>query len=156
MIEVLAPRGSVAFFWRRAIHTSVNLRNAIDQAHADLGIVLPLRGRGFDVAEQVKADIEASGAFGPIDVSRLSEPIAYDTAGYLRHLSVSPAYVAMPEDSRARLFSTIGRVVDAAGGRVALDVATLLYLARRKRRAPSWARRLPLPIRELGNRLHRR
>jgi hypothetical protein len=54
---------------------------------------------------------------------------------------------------RRRLLSEVARVVDGAGGRVPLDVATMLYVARRKRAAPSWARRLPLPVRQLGNRL---
>jgi SAM-dependent methyltransferase len=150
VIDVLAPRGWVALFWRRTDLTEPALREAIERVHADVGAAL-FRGRTFEAAATIRADIEATGGFEAVAVSTFSEPIVFDTADYLRHLSVHPVNVAMPDDDRRRLLSAVARVVDGAGGRVPLDVTTMLYLARRKRPAPSWARRLPLPIRKLGN-----
>jgi SAM-dependent methyltransferase len=156
VIDVLAPRGSIAFFWRRTLVTERALREGIERVHTQIGGTALFRGRTFEAAEAIRADVETTGAFEAVAASTFSEPIVYDTAGYLRHLSVRPVNVAMPDDDRRRLLSEVARVVDAAGGHVPLEIATLLYLARRKRSAPSWARRLPLPIRKLGNRLVRR
>jgi len=41
----------------------------------------------------------------------------------------------------------------AAGGSAELEIATVLFMARKKTRAPAWARKLPLPLRRFGNRL---
>ena len=153
VIEVLAPEGSIAFFWRRAVHSSAELREGIEQAYSELGVVLPGRGQVFDVAEQIGTGIAASGAFEPVMMSRFSEPISYETAAYVRHLSVYPGHVAMSDDLRERLLSEIARVVDAADGHVPLEIETLLYITRKRWHAPSWARRLPLPVRKLGNRI---
>jgi hypothetical protein len=146
VVQLMKPRGAIAFFWRRAVHASAALSDAVQRVHEAFDLVLPLRSDFFEVAAQIKSDIEKSGSFDETTVCKFSESITYDTQGYLRHLSVYPGYVAMPEGTRRRLFEEIARVLADAGNTVRLEILTLLYVARKKRGKPSWMRFVQAPV----------
>src|SRR5206468_1031291 len=98
-------------------------------------------------------DIEASGLFEKVVVSRSAVSITYDGSGYLRLLGVYPGYIALPEKTRQELFDEFARAIAQAGSIVPLEFETMLYVARKKRRAPTWARLVPARGRRWGKRI---
>ncbi|MBE7558978.1 methyltransferase domain-containing protein [bacterium] len=78
-----------------------------------------------------RAGIDACGLFSPLEIRRYPWNASYDTTQYLELISTYSDHITMEAETRARLITELARVIDAAGGRVARDYCTTLFLARR-------------------------
>jgi SAM-dependent methyltransferase len=151
--KALSREGRIALVWRRAHHVSADLAIAVERAHADHDATFPLREGFFGIVDTVRGYLDASGRFVPFTEHRFSSAITYDAAGYLRHLAVYPAWIALEEDARRSLREAVSRTLAAAGGEAELAVDTVLFIAQKRGRAPAWGRKLPFPLRRFGDRL---
>ena len=151
--EALKPGGAIAVFWRLLVHPQPALGAAFHRALRACKAEVPSLVSLLDELDPIKREIERSPSFDGLDVSRSQMSWTYDAAGYLRLLRTHPGFIAVSESTRDRLFAEIAAVVAEIGGTVDLGFDTILYVARRKWLAPAWARRLPLPIRQFGNRI---
>jgi SAM-dependent methyltransferase len=135
----LRPGGAVALFWNEHVGTDadggffaaaqeVYAREApeiFDGVHGGPPRPEDLPDRG--------EEIERSGLFGPgVRRSYLWEK-AYDARGYLRVLDTYSGHIALGEETRARLYAGISRLIqEGYGGRIVKGYATTLYVARKK------------------------
>jgi SAM-dependent methyltransferase len=78
-------------------------------------------------------EIERSGLFGPVVRRSYLWKKAYDAGGYLRALDTFSGHIALGEETRARLYAGISRLIqEGYGGRIVKGYATTLYVARKK------------------------
>ena len=78
-------------------------------------------------------EIEGSGLFDPVVRRSYLWENAYDARGYLRVLDTYSGHIALGEETRARLYAGISRLIrERYGGRIFKGYATSLYVAPRK------------------------
>ncbi len=135
----LRSGGAIALFWNEHVATDadggffaeaqeVYAREAPeiwDENHTGPPPVGELPDRGEGIAH--------SGLFGPVVRRTYLWEQAYDLEGYLRVLDTYSGHIALAEETRARLYGGISRLIqDEHGGRVVKGYATSLYLARKE------------------------
>ena len=135
----LRPGGAVALFWNEHVGTDadggffaaaqeVYAREApeiFDGVHGGPPRPEELPDRG--------EEIERSGLFGPVVRRSYLWEKAYDARGYLRVLDTYSGHIALGEETRARLYAGISRLIqEGYGGQIVEGYATTLYVARKK------------------------
>lgn len=138
----LAPGGTLALCWNvlRVRDEELHARLAeVDRRfgctaspHAEL-----VRPEGelpgsWDTGEWPAAECRTDGRFADLREVRLREETRYDTRTYLNYLSTVSYYRLLPERRRVRLFEALADVVDGHGGTLAFELATDLFLARKR------------------------
>src|SRR5918998_2141356 len=121
----LRPGGAIALFWNEHVSTDadggffaaaqeVYAREApeiFDGHYGDPPLPEELPDRG--------EEIERSGLFGPVVGRSYLWEKAYDARGYLRVLDTYSGHIALGEETRARLYAGISRLIqEAYGGRI--------------------------------------
>ena len=137
--RTLRPEGAIALLWNEHVSTDadggffaaaqeVYAREApeiFDGHHGDPPRPEELPDRG--------EEIEGSGLFGPVVRRSYLWEKAYDAWGYLRVLDTYSGHIALGEETRARLYAGISRLIrERYGGRIVKGYATSLYVAPRK------------------------
>ncbi len=133
--RALRPGGAVALFWNRPIEIESPLRSALDdvyRAHAPhlMRTIAPGGGQAT-TGEPLDERIARAGAFAPAEIHRFPWQEVYETRRYLELMETQSNHQLLPEAPRERLLEGLGRAIDAAGGRIAVDYDAVLILARR-------------------------
>ena len=134
----LRDGGTLALFWNRTPLDETPLRSALDAAYRRIAPEIA-RGGGdgpLPLAAQIRRtidEIDASGAFGPVEVRRYRWSARHDTERYLRLLGTHSDHLALPEASRRDLFEAIRAEIERAGGIIERPYLTALHLARMRR-----------------------
>ena len=91
---------------------------------------------GLDQAEEIcpeeVLEWRTSGHFEDVQTHTYGWTMDYTAEAYVRMLDTHSDHRTLPADHRARLFDGIIRLVDAFGGKVTREQATILCLARKK------------------------
>jgi len=83
-----------------------------------------------------RAEIEASGLFGAVQVRQFDWEVGYDAEGYIRLLETFSGHIAMERWKRDRLYGEIRRrLASRPGGRLRRHWGAVLHVARRLDRA---------------------
>jgi SAM-dependent methyltransferase len=89
-----------------------------------------------------RAEIEATGLFGQVQVRHFDWDVSYDADGYIRLLDTFSGHIAMEQGQRDRLYGEIRRrLADRPGGLLRRHWGAVLHVARRLDRG---ATRTPL------------
>jgi SAM-dependent methyltransferase len=137
--RVLRPSGSIALFWNEHVHTDADpgfFRAAQEVYERESPEIWDDSYEGppepQDLADRA-GEIEDSGLFGPVVRSSFRWDQAYDAEGYLRVLDTYSGHRTLGEETRARLYGGISRLIDDEyGGRVVKGYQTSLYVARKR------------------------
>jgi len=87
-----------------------------------------------------RAEIEASGLFGSVQVRHFDWEVSYDAAGYIRLLETFSGHIAMEQWKRERLYGEIRRrLAGRPAGRLRRHWGAVLHVARRLDRAETTA-----------------
>ena len=149
----LRPGGAIALFWNLLERPQAELGAAFQRAFRAAVEDVPSFVSLLGELDSIKAEIEQSGSFDALEVWRCRNSRMYDPAGYRRLLATHPLFVALVESKREAILRDSELAVESVGGIAEIGFNTVLYVARKKQRAPAWARRLPLPVRRFGNRI---
>jgi SAM-dependent methyltransferase len=134
--RALRPQGSLAVFW------NVMVRSGDEALQRDLvtaygGLLNPRWGSGqterVEINNWVVGEMEATGLFEPGSPTIVRAPWqrSYDTDGWLELLSTQSDHRMLDEEARHGLFDRVRSAVEANGGHVEVDYATVCYLARK-------------------------
>ena len=121
----LAPGGTLAVFGHRYDYTDPTLRAAVQ---AELHRIDP--GVRERPADWFHHDIRRHNRFTDVRADVLRRELPLDKARYLALLSTFGPFLSRSPDQQQRALDGLGRLVDAAGGTVLLDLRTTLVLAR--------------------------
>jgi SAM-dependent methyltransferase len=133
----LRPGGAIALFWNLHVRGERS-QEFFDAVQAIYQREAPeLIPPGYqpllhpnDVPENVTAQIEQSGLFGPVTVRRYCWDQEYDAASYLRVLDTYSGHRRLASPKRARLFRGIAELIATQhGGRITKAYLAMLYLA---------------------------
>jgi SAM-dependent methyltransferase len=136
----LRPHGTIALFWNKHVWSErsqdcfaeiqeVYFREAPAITTED-DWVMP---RAEDVTEPVIAQMERTGLYGPVTVSRYVWDQAYDAVSYIDVLNTYSGHRDLDPAIRENLFAGIREVIDSQyDGQIIKGYLSLLYMARRK------------------------
>lgn len=83
-----------------------------------------------ELPEPLRAEIEGTGLFGPVEVRRYSWDEQYTTERYMAVLNTYSGHISLPSERRKRLLDGIAALMDTRyGGRVVKGYGALLYVA---------------------------
>jgi SAM-dependent methyltransferase len=106
----------------------------IQDVYDEIGEGLPpgaFRARPGEVPDS-RADIEASGLFGDVQVRQFDWEIGYDAEAYLRLLDTFSGHITMPDWKRQRLYGEIRRrLSQRPDGMLRRHWGSVLHVARR-------------------------
>lgn len=137
--SVLRPAGAVALFWHRVRWTEGDpFRVDLDRVYRDLAPGLLERGPGFPgpppgFEEQMRGEVEASGAWGQLSERRYPWTASYTPDGYVELLSTQSDHRLLAENVRNQLLGAVREVADrhgGSGGAVNVPHETYLLLGR--------------------------
>jgi len=133
--EVLCPAGTLALFWNRNIYVDQGFCVEVDELYRKYNpaYVEPSQRKTLQKRTDNTANlIEATGLFGPVDVSKYSFRVEYSAAEYIRLINTYSDHLAIPERERYALYSAIGDLIDCSyQGSVEKEYETALFIARR-------------------------
>jgi ubiquinone/menaquinone biosynthesis C-methylase UbiE len=137
--RLLEPRGWLAV-WRshqvRGSGASAEFFLAAQSVYAREAPTLAAKFTGLDEAAAIRPEeVEewrASGRFEEVQTRAYAWTMDYTAEAYVRMLDTHSDHRTLPAEHRARLFDGIMRLVDAFGGTVTRQQATILCLARKK------------------------
>ena len=136
--DVLAPGGVLALFWNRMVWTNTALRAALNDVYARMAPDLATSNPGFlgldgraEPTERVH-EIAETGLFDDVSLETFRWSEEYQRDRYLQLLNTKSHHRMLPEDERRRLFAAVAGLIDERGGKITVDYATDLYLARSK------------------------
>lgn len=133
---VLEPGGTLAIIRNENAITDLELRAELDAAYARWGVGDGASSSLDDVVESTRrelvGDIDASGAFGPVDMRRYPWTATYTTHQYLDLLDTYSDHATMPADRREGLRQAVAAAIDRRGGTLTIPYVSLAFLARRR------------------------
>jgi SAM-dependent methyltransferase len=136
--RLLQPRGWLAV-WRshhvRGSGASAEFFLAAQSVYAREASQLAAKFTGLDEAAAIRPEeVEewrASGRFEDVQTRTYAWTMDYTAEAYVGMLDTHSDHRTLPAEQRARLFEGIVRLVEAFGGRVTREQATILCLARK-------------------------
>ena len=128
--RTLKPHGHLALFWNMYPGFEGQLAADLDKIYREIAPELGSPFTATDEAVQQRVrEIEESGCFGPVTVRRFPWSMRYSTKEYLGLLNTYSDHLRLPEQTRNRLFSSIGEVIEKLGGSVVRPYIAVLYVA---------------------------
>jgi SAM-dependent methyltransferase len=136
--DALSGQGQIGLFWNIG-DPPVRVRERLAPIYArlepDLENHSVVLGNSDGRAAQTLADLNASGAFGPVEVSTFPWNQTYETAEWLDFVSTHSDHQALEPSRRERLLTAVGEAIDALGGSFEVPYETSLVSARLPARA---------------------
>jgi len=128
--RALRPHGHLALFWNMYPGFEGQLAADLDKTYREIapGLGSPFNATDEEVQKRV-LEIEQSGFFGPVTVRRFPWSMRYGTKEYLGLLNTYSDHLRLPEQTRARLMSSIAEVIEKHGGSVVRPYIAVLYVA---------------------------
>jgi SAM-dependent methyltransferase len=127
--DALEPGGTFALFWNKGREWTGALGAAIDSVYAEHAPHL-VGGRAWNL-DDVRTEIEASGAFEVPAVRSLTWSRAYTTSEWMGLLGTSSDHRILPAEQQSRLYAAVGDAIDRHGGRVDVVYDVVVYVSRR-------------------------
>src|SRR5262249_33861556 len=126
LAAVVRPRGRIALFWNVGRHEAA-IRPAIDAVYERFGSggVSNSVAHAADGGADYVRPLEATGAFGPVELRRYDWEQRYSREDWLDQLPTHSDPRLLPQDERARVMDAVGAAIDDFGG-----VFTMLYETR--------------------------
>jgi SAM-dependent methyltransferase len=128
---VLAPGGALALLRNGKRPLDPALREDLDRAYATYFADARSMRLVDDEIDDWTREIDASGAFGTVEVRRYPWDATYTTAEYLRLLDTYSDHAVLDPARKQRLFAAIASVIDGVGGRILLPYVAVTQRARR-------------------------
>ncbi len=131
----LKDSGSIALFWNHYPPQETAIRRALDQVYREKAPQLagsPGKTDPEGLIARTLEQIDRSGLFGDVTVCRYPWAAQYTTSQYTKLLNTYSDHRSLDEDTRRRLFSAIGELIDEFGGTITRPYLAVLYLARVK------------------------
>lgn len=136
----LVPGGAISLFWNEHVHSdaSEDFFEAAQRIYEREApeIVGPEDYKGLPRPDEVPdrtGEIQNTGLFGEVTTRSYRWDESYDTESYLRVLNTYSGHRSLRDDSRERLFRSIGDLIDSEyGGSIVKGYLTTLYVAHRK------------------------
>ncbi len=134
--EVLCDGGLLALFWNRPVWGSSPLRAQLLEAYERVAPELeggPMHpaGEGRQALwVDWKAELREAGGFDDVESRVYPWTIEYTTEEYRSLLESHSSYVVLAAGRREALLAAVAGVIDGAGGRMAVEYGTELFLAR--------------------------
>ena len=132
----LRPGGDIALFWNEHVGTGADggiFAEAQEVYAREAPEIWDGTFSGPPLPEGLPdrtGEIESSGLFGLVVRRTYLWEQAYDVEGYLRVLDTYSDHIALKEETRARLYGGLSRLIrDKHGGRIVKGYATSLYVA---------------------------
>jgi SAM-dependent methyltransferase len=137
--RLLEPRGWLAA-WRshhvRGSGASAEFFLAAQSVYARQAPALAAKFTGLDEAAAIRPEEveewQASGRFEEVQTRAYAWTMDYTAGAYVGMLDTHSDHRTLPAGHRARLYDGIARLVDAFGGKVTREQATILCMARKK------------------------
>ncbi|MBP0451589.1 class I SAM-dependent methyltransferase [Kitasatospora sp. RG8] len=137
----LAPGGALALFWNPHRVRDARLQAALAEVDRRHGMANTPHGVPASSFGEVpgsslgpdgwpEAECRRDGRFTDLRAVRYRQDRSYDTDGYLDLLASLSAYRALPSGRRGQVLAETAHVLDAHGGRIAMDHFSDLFLAR--------------------------
>lgn len=130
--KVLRPAGTIALFWNWPGTWEPELRRRVDQAYrqhypdgAQDWEAWPLERR---IAVH-RAEIQASGCFGDVDVRQYPWTPAYTVAQYMKLLDTYSGHARLPPEAKSRLYGAIKDIIVERGGTIETPLVAVLFMA---------------------------
>jgi SAM-dependent methyltransferase len=131
---VLAPEGVVALFGHQYTLADDGLRAALREVYERMEpeFVRPATEPPAQTERRwFSGELNDSGLFADIRIEEFHTVVPYSTERWLALISTFSAYRILDPGRTEALLATLGEAVDAHGGTVPVDLATVLTLARR-------------------------
>lgn len=132
--DALAPGGAVALFGHQYTLADAELRAVLREAYQRVApeLVRPAtEPPGRTEGRWFSGELAGSGLFTDIRIEEFHAIVPHTTEHWLALISTFSAYRIFEPGRLETVLATLGEVVDAHGGSVAVDLATVLTLARR-------------------------
>ena len=137
--DLLKQGGTLALFWHRPVMTDVS-RDQVKALQEIYRRIVPKLARDFELppppaAVRTEYDklIPQSGLFCDLDVRKHYVVTEYSAEAYVDLLGTFSDHIALPVETRLRLYKEIDALIHEEFAGVALrETVALLYLARRK------------------------
>jgi SAM-dependent methyltransferase len=128
--RALKPHGHLALFWNMYPGFEGQIAADLDRVYQEIapGLGSPFNATD-EVVQQLVHEIDESGCFGPVTVRRFPWSMRYSTKQYRGLLNTYSDHLRLPEQTRERLFSSIGDVIEKHGGSVVRPYIAVLYIA---------------------------
>ena len=140
--RLLQAGGTLALVWNVGSQPEEGLRERLDEVYARHapGIRFrpvqsgatstrqPLR----ELGREYGAELEATGAFSPLEVVQREWSATYDTATWTTLLQTHSDHRLLEPDALARLLEAVAEVVDGLGGSIVCHYRAVALLARRR------------------------
>jgi SAM-dependent methyltransferase len=132
--RALKPHGHLALFWNMSSGLVGPLAVEIDRIYKEIAPELgsPFSANDESIQQHIR-EIEESGCFGPVAVRRHPWTKRYNTKEYLGLTNTHSDHLRLPEETRKRLFLSIGKAIDKYGGSAEKPYLTVLYVAEKVR-----------------------
>jgi hypothetical protein len=130
--EALEPGGTLALFWNMGRAHPEPFKTDNDAAYERLAPEMIDSAGDKWTAEVLLGDIAACGAFEPMVEHKMTWRTSYTSGEWMRLLGTHSNHRMLPDDTRTRLHTEIGAVIDAHGGLLPVVYDTLVYLATRR------------------------
>jgi SAM-dependent methyltransferase len=128
--RALNSHGHLALFWNMYPGFDCQVAADLDRVYQEIA---PGLGSPFiatdEVVQQRVHEIDESGCFGPVTVRRFPWSKRYSTKQYRGLLNTYSDHLRLPEQTRKRLFSSIGEVIEKHGGSVVRPYIAVLCVA---------------------------
>ncbi len=130
--EVLRPGGALALFMHEKAPMDPATRADFNAAYAQWFGWPPWNPNWLaDTEATWLGEINASGAFGAVDVGRYPWTATYTSDQYIALLQTYSDHATQPDDKRQPLYDAIRAAIDKRGGSVEIPYMTLLFFALR-------------------------
>jgi SAM-dependent methyltransferase len=128
--RALKPHGHLALFWNMYPGFEGQLAADLDKIYREIapGLGSPFSANDEAIQQRVR-EIEESDHFGPVSVRRHSWTKRYNTKEYLGLLNTYSDHLRLSDETRMRLFLSIGKAIEKYGGSVERPYLAVLYVA---------------------------
>jgi SAM-dependent methyltransferase len=128
--QALKPGGHLALFWNMYPDPQGPLFAALDAVYQARAPEIAKRPPPYDeLIAQRAHDIQVSGCFGPVTISRFPWSATYNAQQYIGLLGTYSDHLRLPEAQRQNLYEGIAAVIDAHGGVIEKPYVAVLYVA---------------------------
>lgn len=135
--KALKPGGYLALFWNRSPTREDALHQQIEAVYQRCApeVIKQTKPTSKEMAKdemQQTAEIQASGYFQDLSLSRFLWSKRYSAEAYLGLLSTHSDHILLPAEHLECLLKGVGEVIERFGGSIELHYSTVLYMARKK------------------------